>query len=353
MERLAELTIASGPGVVINARAAARPWLGGVERWTRELAARLPGLRPGAYVVARPPRAFSSRAGHAWEQIALPAYAAARRADLILAPAGLAPLAWPRTVAIIHDAAALRHPEWYGRSFVAVQRVLQPRVARRALRVVTPSQFSADEIVATLDLDPARITVIPGGVGERLRPDADAEAARRALGLDRPYVLTLGADHARKNRQALVAVARALAEEGVDVVAAGGERRHMRAEGGQGVRALGHVDDAVLPGLYAGAQAFVFPSHHEGFGLPCLEAMACGVPVVAANRGALPETCGDAALLVDPDDPQALVEAVRRAAFDDGERVRLRASGLARSAAYTWARTAQAVDGLLVELASR
>jgi glycosyltransferase involved in cell wall biosynthesis len=314
--------------------------------------ARLPALRPGAYLVARPPRGFDSRAGHAWEQIALPAYATARQADLLLAPAGLAPLAWPRTVAIVHDAAALRHPEWYGRSFVAAQRLLQPRVARRALQVVTPSRFSAGEIAAAFDLDPTRITVIPGGVGERLRPDADADAARQALGLTRPYVLTLGADHARKNRQALGAVASALAEEGVDVVAAGGERRHMRPEAGDGVRALGHVDDAILPGLYAGAQAFVLPSHHEGFGLPCLEAMACGVPVVAANRGALPETCGEAALLVDPDDRDALVAAVQRAAFGDGERARLRAAGLARASRYTWARTAQAVDALLVDLAS-
>jgi glycosyltransferase involved in cell wall biosynthesis len=352
VERSAELPISPGPRVVINARAAARPWLGGVERWTRELAARLPVLRPGAYVVARPPRGFASRTGHAWEQIVLPAYAAARRADLLLAPAGLAPLAWPRTVAIIHDAAALRHPEWYGRSFVASQRILQPRVARRALRVVTPSQFSADEIVAALELDPASVTVVPGGVGEQLRPDADADGARSALGLSRPYVLTLGADHTRKNRRALGPVASALAEEGVDVVAAGGGRAHMRGGGANGIHTLGHVDDAVLPGLYAGALAFVFPSHHEGFGLPCLEAMASGVPVVAANRGALPETCGDAALLVDPDDRDALVAAVRRAAFDTGDRARLRASGLARAAAYSWEATAQAIDDLLVDVAS-
>ena len=117
------------------------------------------------------------------------------------------------------------------------------------------------------------------------------------------------------------------------------------------MRSLGYVDDADLPGLYAGARAFVLPSRYEGFGLTCLEAMACGTPVVAADRAALPETCGDAALLVDPDDGAALTRAVRIAATDPAAREALRAAGLRRAAQFSWDRTAARVDALLTELA--
>src|SRR6185503_11806907 len=109
----------------------------------------------------------------------------------------------------------------------------------------------------------------------------------------RPYVLCVASQTARKNLAALVPAAAALARDGVEIVVAGGHRPQFAAESGlTGLRMLGHVADADLPGLYAGAEAFVLPSLYEGFGLPVLEAMASGVPVVAAATGALPETCG-------------------------------------------------------------
>src|SRR5438270_10959691 len=112
------------PLTVINARAAARIEIGGVERWARELAGRLPALRPDAYVVARPPRALAHRAGHAWEQVALPALAAARHARIVLSPANLAPLAWPRNVLFLLDVSVLRLPVLYGVDYAGCQRVL-------------------------------------------------------------------------------------------------------------------------------------------------------------------------------------------------------------------------------------
>jgi glycosyltransferase involved in cell wall biosynthesis len=342
----------SGP-ILINARAAARAQVGGVERWAREMVARLPALRPGAYAVARPPRGLAHRAGHAWEQVALPALAARRRAALVYSPANLAPLAWPRNAVAIHDAVALRHPEWYSPTYVAWQRRALPAAARRARLVLTVSDFSRAEIVDTLGADPLRVAVVPGGVDERFSPAADPEPARRALGLAGPYVLTLSTAGPRKNRAALAATGRALRTEGIELVAAGGERGYIRhEEPPDAVRAVGYVPDELLPGLYAGAEAFVLPSRHEGFGLPCLEAMASGVPVVAADRGALPETCGDAALLVDPDDPDAVAAAVLRAAGDEAERGRLRAAGLERARSFTWERAAAATDALLARAAA-
>ncbi|HVE68695.1 MAG TPA: glycosyltransferase family 1 protein [Solirubrobacteraceae bacterium] len=334
--------------IVVNGRAAARAQLGGVERWAREMAARLPALRPGAYAVARPPRALAHGAGQLWEQAALPALAAARRAAVVYSPANLAPLAWPRNALLLHDVAALRHPEWYSPAYVRWQRAVVPRAARRARLLITVSEFSRREIAAATGVDPAGIAVVAGGVGARFRPDADAPAAAAALGLSRPYVLTLSTRYGRKNPGALALAARRLAAEGVDLVAAGGERPYMRAAGAApGVRSLGYVPDALLPGLFAGARAFAFPSRDEGFGLPVLEALASGTPVVAGDSGALPETCAGAARLVDPGDERAIADAVVGAVADEAERERLRAAGLRRARELTRERAARETDALL------
>jgi glycosyltransferase involved in cell wall biosynthesis len=317
--------------VLVNARAAARPELGGVERWAREMEARLPAL--GDYQAVAPPPALSHRAGHAWEQGVLPALA--RRAPLLVNPANLAPVAFPRNLVVLHDLAALREPGWYSPLYVRWQRTIAPLVARRARVVVTVSAFSRAELADLLGVD---AVVVPGGVDERFRPDAEPYAHPR------PYVLTVASRTARKNLAALADTAARLRRLGVDLLAAGGGRPQFAAEAPvPGVTVLGHVDDADLPGLYAGAQAFVLPSLYEGFGLTVLEAMACGAPVVAADRGALPETVGDAGVLVDPLDPPAIAAAVERALGDP----RLRAAGPARAAAFTWDAAARRMDALV------
>jgi glycosyltransferase involved in cell wall biosynthesis len=335
------------PDVLINARAAARRQLSGVERWAVELTERLPPLRPGAYEVARPPRALAYQAGQAWEQVALPALARRAGAPLVLSPANLAPLAFAGNVVVVHDAVALAHPEWFSPVYAAWHRRLLPAVVRRARRVVTVSAFSRDELARFTGVE---AEVVPGGVDERFRPDADRGRAREELGLARPYVLCVAGESPRKNFAALAVVAAAVRGLGVEVVTAGSVRAHHgRRSALPGVRALGYVDEALLPGLYAGALAFVLPSRHEGFGLTCLEAMACGTPVVAGAAGALPETCGRAALLVDPADPGEVATAVLSVIRDEREAARLRAAGFARAAEFSWKRTAATIDRLLAD----
>ncbi|MDX6664459.1 MAG: hypothetical protein QOG68_665 [Solirubrobacteraceae bacterium] len=313
--------------IALNARAAARPELGGVERYARELSAHLDAT------ILRPPTALSHRAGHLWEQAVLPVRA--RRADVLVNPANLAPLAFPRNVVIIHDAAVLREPSWYSPSYVRWQRAILPRVARRALKVVTDSAFSRRELHELLGVE---AEVVPGGV----------DHARFVPGrprTDRPYVLTVASLTARKNLAALGETARRLAADGIELLAAGGGRPQFQAEDAP-IRRLGHVPDDELPALYAGALAVVLPSLYEGFGLPCLEAMASGTPVVAADRGALPETCGDAALLVDPADQAAIAGAVQAAIGD----ATLRERGIAHAAGYSWERTAGGIAGIIGSL---
>src|SRR3954447_1374420 len=304
------------PFVAINARAAVRTEIGGVERVAREMVARLPRER---YRVYAPPPALAHRAGHLWEQLALPLVPA----QLIYCPANLAPLASRRNVVVIHDVAALRHPEWYSKPYVAWQRALLPLIARRARLVITVSEFSRREIQEVLGVD---ATVIPNGVDDRFKP-----------GPKKDYALVVGTKIARKNLAALSAL-------DMEIVAAGSARSYMKAEA-TNIRELGYVPDDDLPALYAGARVLLMPSLYEGFGLPCLEAMASGTPVVAANRGALPETCGDAALVVEPEDfAEAAVAAVTT------ERERLTQAGLARAARFTWERTARETDQAISRL---
>jgi glycosyltransferase involved in cell wall biosynthesis len=168
----------SPPLFAIDARAAARPELGGVERWARELTARLPALRPGCYAVLRPPRALAHRAGHAWEQAVLPLRAARLGARALLCPANLAPLAFAPTVVVLHDAAVLRHPVWYSSAYAALQRRLLPLIARRARHVITVSEFARAELRELLELE--RVSVVPGGVDRAFSATADAERARAA-----------------------------------------------------------------------------------------------------------------------------------------------------------------------------
>ncbi|MEA2132815.1 MAG: hypothetical protein QOC68_724, partial [Solirubrobacteraceae bacterium] len=225
------------------------------------------------------------------------------------------------------------------------QRRLLPALARRALHVVTVSEFSRGELRGLLGLPSDRLTVIAGGVDPAFTPDADADRARSALGLTRPYVLCVASQTARKNLGALVPAARQLNADGVEVVVAGGHRpQFAREQGLEALHHLGAVPDALLPGLYAGAEAFALPSLYEGFGLPLLEAMACGTPVVAADATALPETAGGAARLAAPD---AVSDAVCDVVRSPAERERLRGAGLARAAGFTWERTAREVDALL------
>ena len=160
--------------------------------------------------------------------------------------------------------------------------------------MIAPSEFVRGELVELLGLDPGRVRAIAPGVDAALADPPAPEPVLRRLGLEQPYVLALGTDSPRKNLGLLDRIAPALADAGLGVAIAGSGRSYLPASARGSARRLGYVPDADLPALYAGAAAFAMPSLYEGFGLPCVEAMAAGTPVVAADRAALPEACGGA-----------------------------------------------------------
>lgn len=344
------MTAAGGRAqVAINARAAVREQIGGVERLAREMAVRLPALRPDRYRVIRPSARLAHRAGHGWEQLLLPSLAA--DCALVYSPANLAPAASRRNVVVMHDAAALRYPKAYSRAYVAYQQVLLPALARRARLIVTVSEFSRRELVEVLGAAPERTKVVPEGVDHhRFSPAVRSQDVADRWGMNARYVLALGTLSARKNLAVLAIAARALGERGIELVVAGSDRAYLRGGSDLAARHLGYVPDAELPALYASATAVVIPSRYEGFGLPCLEAMACGVPVVASSCGALPEIVGDAALLVGPDDGEGFAQALLAAACEEGTRSQLIFAGRRRSALFTWDRTAAETDIAISEL---
>jgi glycosyltransferase involved in cell wall biosynthesis len=251
----------------------------------------------------------------------------------------------------MHDVLVLSVPDLFSAPIRANFRALAGPLARRAAVVLTGSQASARDIEECLRVPAERIVVTPYGVEPRFRPAAAPPGLLARLGIDRPYLACVGTLEPRKNLvTALRAFAR-VASDDVALVVVGGrgwrnaafEEELARVPGK--VVLTGFVSDEELVGILAGARCFLYPSLHEGFGFPPLEAMACGTPVVTSSVSSLPEVVGDAGLLVDPRDVEAVADAVERVLGDDALHARLRESGLRRAASYTWGRCAAETVG--------
>ena len=262
------------------------------------------------------------------------------------------PVRRAKRVVSIHDLTVILSPEWHPAKRLREMRAGLRASAEAADRIIAVSHSTKNDIVNHLAIDPARVTVVPLAVGPAFRPlpDAEIDAALAPFGLVHDtYLLFLGTMEPRKNLGRLLDAMVKLGGDVGPLVLAGADgwgndelRPRVAALARQGrVRPLGYVPEPLRAPLLCGARAFVYPSLYEGFGWPPLEAMACGTPVVTSNVSALPEVVGDAALLIDPLDVDALTTCLRRLWDDEALRGDLRARGLVRAQRFTWDVTAR------------
>lgn len=286
------------------------------------------------------------------EQVHVPRLAARAGADLVHSLASTAPV-WGRVprVTTIHDLNYRLVPDAHFGLRGVGMRALVPAAARASRRVIVDADSTRRDLAEHLGTPAAKVDVVPLGVSAPRVPPAAEREVRARLGLgERPVVLSVSAKRPHKNLARLLrAVAAIPSERRPALVVPGYPTPHeteLRALAGElgiegDVAFPAWVSAAELEGLYALAAAVVVPSLYEGFGLPVLEAMARGVPVATSDRSSLPEVAGDAAVLFDPEDVDAIRAAVERLLAGGPERERLRAAGLARAAAFTWERTAE------------
>ncbi len=348
----------------------------GIGRYTRELVAALAKLdHHNEYTLfcagdAPPagewPANFRVRASNVparwltagWHRLGLPLAAEmlAGTCDLFHSPDfTLPPLKTARGVVTVHDLSFLRFPEHADPGLRTFLTRTVPRSVARAVRVLADSESTKADLVELLGVEPEKISVVPAGVDARFRPVRDTlklAQVRQRYRLPEWFILFVGTLEPRKNLSRLItAYAQMRRHTGLphELVIAGkpgwlyeGIYEQVTKEGlTENVHFIGFVADDDLPALYTLADLLAFPSLYEGFGLPPLEAMACGTPVVASNRSSLPEAVGSAGLLVDPEDIDALADALARVLGDASLRVRLADLGRAQAARFTWQSAAE------------
>lgn len=316
--------------------------LTGVQRYTMEILRRC----PDTIRTIQPSAMYAGRLGHVWEQAVLPLHT---RGHLLWSPGGTGPICVANQVVTVHDIAPVDYPEGYSPSFRRWYAFVWRHLLPRARALLSVSEFTKQRVVEEFKIPPELIHVTPLGVDhERFfpQPQERIAALRRKLSLPDDFALFVGSLSDRKNIARLLDAWRNTQVPGCHLVLAGGRRfTHILAgteyhEVPPNTVLLDRIDDADLPTLISAARAFVFPSVYEGFGLPPIEAMACGTPCMVANATALPEVAGNAAVLVDPFDVGDIGRGLTRVLTDEALRTELRAKGLTRAAGFTWDKTA-------------
>lgn len=319
--------------------------LTGVQRYALELSKR---IDPDVSSRFAPDRILGGLKGQVWEQFSLPYIA--RKSSLLWSPGNVGPLRVRNQVVTIHDATTFDHPEWFDRKFALWYRFLLPKLAKRVRGIITVSQDSKERLVKCLGVDGDKIRVIHNGVSQELAPagSASTRTFQRKLGITNPYFAYIGSLEPRKNLETLMKAWRMAASEMPQCelliagaggnVFSGGDTHDVPER----CRFVGRLPDEDLAPFLSGARALVYPSLYEGFGLPPLEAMACGTRVAVSDIPVLREVCGEDASYFDPINNTSIAEALLGI---DRESERFRTEriekGLKRAAGFTWERSAR------------
>ncbi|MGI5816753.1 MAG: glycosyltransferase family 4 protein [Armatimonadota bacterium] len=318
----------------------------------REPPGDLPCIRGGRLLEGWRTQVISARNSRLWTLLALPRAARELGLDVLHVQYNGPRISRPALVTTVHDISFRLFPEWFSLKDRLVLDLGLRATLPVARHVFAVSECTRADIEAVYGVEPDLITVTHNALPPGFGPP-DPQRVPEVLehhGVRQPYVLFVGVRQPRKNLpRAIRAFSAARSREGLPhrLVIVGkrgwqaGETERAIDAAGEDVQPIGYVADADLPSLYAGADVFLFPSLYEGFGIPVLEAFACGTPVVAANLSALPEVVGDAAVLVDPRDEDAIADGLLRLLDDADLRAALSARGLARLSAFDWEETAR------------
>jgi glycosyltransferase involved in cell wall biosynthesis len=297
----------------------------------------------GLDLSAMPLRLVGRLKGHLWEELELPFYA---RGSLLFNPCGVMPYFHGNQVTTLHDAVVFAFPSHFPFAFRNARRINQKFAAKFSRRIITDSFFSKQELIRLCGAKDEKVSVVYLGSEHILAEPADPSILEARGLLGRPFVLSVSTLNRYKNFPAVSRAAYLLKKSGqsAEVVAVGGVNPRVFGKSDWGdlssVRHIGSPSTPQLRALYESAACFVFPSFYEGFGLPPLEAMVCGCPVVASNAAAIPEILGDAALYFDPKNPAEIVSQVSRVLSDLSLRSILIDKGRRRAAEFNWARCA-------------
>ncbi len=337
--------------VYINARFTMQT-ITGVQRYAWEvsnhLGERKEFIKPGRLASS------SGALGHIWEQCSLPIQLP--RKGLLWSPAGAGPLLVEKQIVTLHDIAHLEHPEWYDAKYSSWYQYLIPKLTKKVVHILTVSNYSKERIIDVLGIAPEKITVSPNGVEPRFFniPAKEIESVRKKYHIKDKYILAVSAISPRKNFRVIVQAWDKIKSKfpNYSLVIAGKSGLAFARNASvdispEQVNMTGYVKEEDLPALYAGASLFVYPSLYEGFGIPILEAMATGTPVITSNITSMPEVAGDAAVLVNPIKEDEVAEAIELVLTDERLHKELGKKGRKRAGSYTWERTTNTIYELM------
>ena len=294
---------------------------------------------------------YGSLKTHLWEQISLPRYLKSIGSPLLISFTGCGPLSYNNQIMTIHDVSHERYPEWFSKNYYRFYHFMMPRIGRKAHAVLTVSQFSKDEIVDTLKLDADKIHIIHSNVPFHTKPSEEEVLSYKPDPDGERYIIAVSSMDPRKNFNRLVEAFNHIEDKSVKLYIIGMSFKAFNTPDlkkliGENIHLPGYIPDDQLQKMYQNASLSVYPSLYEGFGLPPLESMTYGCPVINSDIPALREVSEDAALYVDPCDVENITKKIDLLLKDDNLREILRRKGLQQIKKYSWDESARQVYDL-------
>lgn len=289
------------------------------------------------------------RSGHAWEQLELPAFLRSKGSPLLVNLANTAPLLYSNKLSTLHDIAFERYPENFSWKFRLAYQLATPRTIKTSKKVITVSEFSKQEICAVYKVAPERVVVVPNAVSGSFHPQPSTASE--------PYLLAVSSLNQQKNFHGLIDAFGLLQQSSHKLYIVGALNKNFadpglvkKIESDSRIKLLGRVTDEQLISLYSGATAFIYPSFYEGFGLPPLEAQACGCPVICSSAASLPEVCGDSALYFSPHDISEMAAKIECLLSNREIAEELVAKGYKNIQRFSWAASARKLLDIIKEV---